>query len=78
LAFQKAGVNIRKLNQAYFAFYGTYGQNPASSSTIATELELLRKKSKNLEDFIKTISKFGNYNDFITYIQQIKSTSSSK
>lgn len=72
LAFQESGFNIRKLNQAYFAFYGTYGQNPASSTTITDELQLLRKKSKDLADFINTVSRFGNYNDFLSHITTIR------
>lgn len=33
------GITIRKLNQAYFAFYGTYGDSPQSSSPIGPKID---------------------------------------
>jgi len=42
------GYKIRKLNQAYFAFHGLYGRDPASVSPIRGELKLLRDKNPQL------------------------------
>lgn len=50
------GHYIRKLNQAYFAFYGTYAYEPASVSPINDELNELRKRSKSLKDFLDKVS----------------------
>jgi hypothetical protein len=33
------GIYIRKINQAYFAFYGTYGDSPASSDPTGPKIE---------------------------------------
>jgi hypothetical protein len=46
------GYYIRKLNQAYFAFYGTYADSPTSISPIGSELEKLREQSASLKDFL--------------------------
>jgi hypothetical protein len=46
------GYYIRKLNQAYFAFYGTYADSPTSISPIGAELEKLREQSASLKDFL--------------------------
>ena len=51
------GYYIRKLNQAYFAFYGTYADSPTSISPIGVELEKLREKSESLKDFLDTASR---------------------
>jgi hypothetical protein len=45
---------IRKLNQAYFAFYGTYADSPTSISPIGVELKALREKSASLKEFLET------------------------
>jgi len=50
------GHNIRKLNQAYFAFYGTYAHSPAFISPIGLELKELRKRSGSLKDFLDTVA----------------------
>jgi len=50
------GYYIRKLNQAYFAFYGTYADSPTSISPIGSELKELRNKSASLKDFLATAS----------------------
>jgi hypothetical protein len=46
------GYYIRKLNQAYFAFHGTYADSPTSISPIGAELEKLREQSASLKDFL--------------------------
>ena len=49
------GYYIRKLNQAYFAFYGTYADRPTSISPIGVELQELRRQSASLKDFLDTV-----------------------
>jgi hypothetical protein len=48
------GYYIRKLNQAYFAFHGTYADTPAFISPIGLELKELRGRSTTLKDFLNT------------------------
>ncbi len=50
------GYYIRKLNQAYFAFYGTYGDSPTSASPIGRELDTLRGQSASLKDFLDKVA----------------------
>ena len=50
------GYYIRKLNQAYFAFYGTYAGTPASSSPIGAELAALRSRAKTLGAFVNQVA----------------------
>ena len=38
------GVRLRKLNQAYFAFYGSYATNPSAANPIGGQLEWLRSQ----------------------------------
>ncbi len=47
------GYQIRKLNQAYFAFYGAYADSPTSISPIGVELKQLRSQSASLKDFLE-------------------------
>lgn len=50
------GYYIRKLNQAYFAFNGTYADGPASVSPIGSEMRQLRSRQASLKDFLDTVS----------------------
>ncbi len=50
------GYYIRKLNQAYFAFHGTYADKPAFISPIGLELKELRARSASLKDFLNTVA----------------------
>ena len=68
LVFVEEGFPIRKLNQAYFAFYGTYADNPASVSPIGQEVDRLRELSGSLGDFIRVVSGFANYQEFKEYL----------
>ncbi len=57
------GYFIRKLNQAYFAFHGTYADSPASISPIGGQLARLREQSTSLGDFIKTVARISSHDD---------------
>ncbi|MQF82729.1 hypothetical protein FIM02_01005 [SAR202 cluster bacterium AD-802-E10_MRT_200m] len=62
------GYHIRKLNQAYFAFHGTYAESPESVSPIADQLHRLRSQSSNIGEFIGTLSQFDTYEQFSEFI----------
>lgn len=49
------GHYIRKLNQAYFAFYGTYADSPTSVDPIGEKLKAIREKSPSLKDFLEKV-----------------------
>jgi hypothetical protein len=69
LLFVENGYNIRKLNQAYFAFNGTYAESPASVSPIAGQLHELRGGSPDLGAFVRTMAGFGSYQEFLDYLE---------
>ncbi len=48
------GIYIRKLNQAYFAFHGSYADSAGSIDPIGPKLDRLREQSVSVEDFIET------------------------
>jgi hypothetical protein len=50
------GYYVRKLNQAYFAFYGTYADSPTSINPIGEELKQLRQDSTSLKEFLDTVA----------------------
>ena len=66
--FVENGFHIRKLNQAYFAFHGTYGTSPASVSPIGGEVEQLRSMTDSVGEFIRTMADFGSYQKFTEYL----------
>jgi len=57
------GYYIRKLNQAYFAFHGTYADRPAFISPIGLELKELRNQTVSLKDFLNTVAQMSNRQD---------------
>lgn len=56
LAFVANGFNIRKLNTAWFAFHGTYGDSPGSISPIEAQLRAVRASAGSLAGFLGAIS----------------------
>lgn len=54
------GHHLRKLNQAYFAFYGSYATSPTSIDPIGQELKELRRRSRNLREFIDTVARMSS------------------
>lgn len=57
------GYYIRKLNQAYFAFYGTYADGPTSINPIGLELEELREQSTSVGSFLNAVAAMSDRQD---------------
>ncbi len=51
-----AGYDVRKLNQAYFAFHGSYGDAAAGHSPIPARLRRLREASPSLGSFLRDVA----------------------
>jgi hypothetical protein len=62
------GIFIRKINQAFFAFHGSYATGAASLSPIGDLLEELRDGSASVEDFLKTVAEFDRVEDLPEYL----------
>ena len=63
------GYQIRKLNQAYFAFYGTYADRPSSVSPIGDEMKRLRRQSVSLKEFLDTVSSITSREELLARIK---------
>jgi hypothetical protein len=62
-AFVAAGYPLRVLNQAYFAFHGSYGTSAASSSPIGPALDRLRSVMPGIEEFLTSVRWFTSMDD---------------
>ncbi len=64
--FVDHGYIIRKLNQAYFAFYGAYADSPVSAAgedPVGEAVRALRANSPTLADFLRQMGKMNSYTD---------------
>lgn len=66
--FVQNGYGIRKLNQAYFAFYGAYNAVPGGSPTagrdpIGPAVQALRQRSRSVGEFLRAISRVVTLDD---------------
>jgi hypothetical protein len=71
--FWQNGYLIRKLNQAYFAFYGAYADVPggaAGEDPVGPAVRALREQSDSLADFVNTIAWMTSFNQLTQAIQK--------
>jgi hypothetical protein len=59
------GHHIRKLNQAYFAFHGSYATGAGSVSPIGQQLQDLRRESASVAEFLRVAARFSSYQEFL-------------
>jgi len=57
------GYAIRKLNQAYFAFHGSYAEGPAPTTEILDSLRALRRQSPSLGEFLARVGQITSVAD---------------
>jgi hypothetical protein len=70
--FWDNGYAIRKLNQAYFAFYGAYADIPggaAGEDPVGPAVRRLRENSTSLADFLYRISKMTSFDELKAAVQ---------
>jgi hypothetical protein len=70
--FWENGYQIRKLNQAYFAFHGAYADAPVSSAgedPVGAAVRQLRAESNSLIEFVRVISKVKSYEDLLQLVE---------
>ena len=69
--FVSEGYPIRKLNQAYFAFHGTYATTGAAGvSVIGEQVGELRRQSPSLAEFLRTAAQFTSAEDLADYVER--------
>lgn len=70
--FNDNGYPIRKLNQAYFAFNGSYADGPASVDPIGPQVRRLRDLSDDVGEFISLIAEVGSYDEFLKLLERLE------
>jgi hypothetical protein len=71
LFFWENGYQIRKLNQAYFAFHGAYADEPggaAGDDPVGEAVRALWDRSPSLAQFLRTMAWMSSYEDLIETI----------
>ena len=72
--FWENGYRIRKINQAYFAFYGSYNDLPgggaAGDDPVGPAVQSLRAKSPGLFEFVKRIQRVKSFEELTALIAE--------
>lgn len=67
---QAHGYFLRKLNQAYFAFHGTYADSPASTSPIGPQVAEFHRLARDIGETVREIGSAGSYEDFLRILER--------
>jgi hypothetical protein len=66
------GYQIRKLNQAYFAFYGAYasaGGGASGADPVGGAVKLAQRRSASIADFVNTMATFSTFAQLENYLR---------
>ncbi|MCX8213051.1 MAG: hypothetical protein OTJ97_00825 [SAR202 cluster bacterium] len=64
------GIGLRKLNQAYFAFYGSYAASAASISPIGAQLAELRQRFPGVGGFLNVVATISDYDEYLELLER--------
>ena len=68
LLFAGNGYFLRKLNQAYFAFHGSYADRPTAVSPIGGQVRQVREQSASLREFLETMARVSSHEDLLRLV----------
>ena len=69
------GFSLRKLNQAYFAFYGTYADSAASSNPIGPKIEQVWSKTQDVGLFLRLMREVTSAEDLDALLAELQDVS---
>jgi hypothetical protein len=75
LIFWDHGYVIRKLNQAYFAFYGSYADSPigpAGEDPVGAAVRELRSRSATLIEFVNRMAWLTSFEDLQKVLAELE------
>lgn len=70
LKLVEQGYLLRQLNQAYFAFHGSYALSPSSVDPTGRELRQLRANSPSLKAFLNRVGWLNSYEDYQAWLAE--------
>jgi hypothetical protein len=72
--FVANGYQIRKLNQAYFAFYGAYADEPGATGAdpVGPMVQEARELSPSLRAFLQTMAPVGSFAELQATVDKLK------
>ncbi len=70
LVFVEHGYHLRKINQAYFAFAGTYAEQPESSDPVGEGMRRLRTSAPDLRTLINRVSAIATPEGFAALVDR--------
>lgn len=65
------GFYIRKINQAFFAFHGTYADTAAASSPLGPKVQTVRQRSTSLAQFVRLMSRVSSPQDLDRLLEEM-------
>lgn len=71
--FVANGYPLRVLNQAYFAFHGSYATSPAATDPIGPKLRELRRLSPSLAAFLRTVEGMSSAAEIDAALERLRS-----
>ncbi|HXV41508.1 MAG TPA: hypothetical protein VEC96_00465, partial [Anaerolineae bacterium] len=71
LKLVEKGYHLRKLNQAYFAFHGSYALSPGSIDPIGPQIRQLRAASPSLKVFLHHVGWLNGYDDYLDWLDEV-------
>ncbi|MGD2252378.1 MAG: hypothetical protein PVF70_05610 [Anaerolineales bacterium] len=75
--FWQQGYRIRRLNQAYFAFYGAYADQPggaAGEDPVGTAVRELWQRTQSPEIFLRTMGAMREFSDLLAALTDLDAT----
>ena len=70
LLFVEHGYHLRKINQAYFAFAGTYAEQPESSNPVGEGMRRLRTAAPDLRTLVNRVSAIATPEGFAALVER--------
>ncbi|MEX2031361.1 MAG: hypothetical protein WEA81_00700, partial [Dehalococcoidia bacterium] len=68
---EEAGIYIRRINQAFFAWFGTYAARPDATDPLGGYLREIRERSGSLDAFLANVRDTGSREDVVGVLERL-------